>query len=160
MTHRLLRIIYLYYESRDSFHRWLGLAPSSETAVIALSRMRRLRASRCGFSIYELVTVVALLVGLAGMAGMSVVDYLADSKIEKARKDCLVLSEACHRQVELCPEMPISDLKTVLVADPSLSPELSDLRDPWGKPYQVEYHADSERWRIFTIAPDGTEISN
>lgn len=123
-------------------------------------------AWRSAFTIYELATVCGLVAGLFGMIGVSIFDYVKDRKIEQARHECRILANACEHYCDQNPDQPLDQFSTLLTVTCSGKPivpaSLSQFRDPWGKPYQLNPDdlTSGFRYRVSTITPDGVEVSN
>ena len=135
--------------------------------LAGLSRSRAAR--RAAFTLLEVLVVVAILVILAGVASVSVIRNLDDAKKSKAQlqaKNIATAMEAYFTNGSSGNAYPssIQELVSPPWGGPSyLKDPQQDILDPWGQQFQFSHGSTDNSLQgtpvVFTIAPDGTKIS-
>jgi general secretion pathway protein G len=133
--------------------------------IVSAANRRLSRRARDGFTLMEVLVVVAILVILASIATFSVLRYLDDAKIDRARMDMRTI----HTQVKAyhirSSQWPTSLMSLVQPEDggrPFLEGGAQALMDPWGNQYQYTMRANptsgEEEPVIFTTGPQGQQL--
>jgi len=145
---------------------------------MTLTTVNRSLRRRSAFTLLEVLVVVAILVILASVATIATTRYLEDARKSKAHLGCKSLEQACEAYVN-SPQNPAANGGTFEDKAPQSLQNLlqpfeqgqasflrngqTDLTDPWGQQYRMEIQQrpnDGTHYLlIYTIAPDGTKIS-
>jgi general secretion pathway protein G len=126
---------------------------------------KALRQPRSAFTLLEVLVVVAIIVMLAGVGGYYFMKQYEDSKISRAKIDCEGLSTLCETFKLNNNQYPTS-IDQLSQPQPNGGSALSPadkLRDPWGKPYQVDGNGarnGGNKCDVFTTTPAGVIVGN
>jgi general secretion pathway protein G len=133
-------------------------------ASTALRRANR----RSGFTLLEVLVVVAILVILSTVAVVATSRYLEDARKNRAQLQCKSLETVIQsyylnpQSGNQYPESLQQLLQPPFGGTSLLKNGESDLIDPWGKPYQVQFTTGPDGAQmplVHTTAPDQTPIS-
>jgi general secretion pathway protein G len=127
--------------------------------------LRALRHSRRAFTLLEVLVVVAIIVMLAGVGGYYMIQRYEESRLSKAKIDCEGLSSLVE-QYKLNNDSYPASIEALAQPQPNGGSPLAPpdkLRDPWGKPYQIDpngSHNGGLKADVFTTSPKGQIIGN
>jgi general secretion pathway protein G len=120
-------------------------------------------AERAAFTLMEVLVVAAILVVLAGVGGVVYMNYLDRARVDKARIDVKMLSDAVEAFKINNGDYP-SDLSVLTLPQegrPAVL-EQSALFDPWGHPYIFEpsnRHQLTGKPRVYSQGPNAGDAS-
>ncbi len=122
------------------------------------------RANRSAFTLLEVLVVVAIIVMLAGTGGYYFFQQYQDSKLSTAKVNARALAQLVEIFKTKHDRSPNSlDELTMPVDGMSAMCPPDKLRDPWGKPFQMDAAGPRNNGAaadIFTTGPNGQIIGN
>ena len=133
-------------------------------ASTALRRANR----RAGFTLLEVLVVVAILVILSTVAVVATTRYLEDARKNRAQLQCKSLAQTIDayylnpQSNNQYPESLQQLVQPPFGGTSMLKNGQSDLIDPWGQQYQVQFTTGPDGAQmplVHTVAPDQTPIS-
>lgn len=134
----------------------------------ATAALRRRSTRRAGFTLLEVLVVVAILVILSTVAVVATTRYLEDARKSRAQLQCKSLAQAIEsyylnpQSGNQYPENLGQLLNPPFGGTSLLKNGDSDLIDPWGGQYQVQFIQGQDGAQmplVHTTAQDGTPIS-
>jgi general secretion pathway protein G len=131
-----------------------------------LHEHRRELAARGGFTLMELLVVVAIIVVLAGVGGYYYMGSLDDAKIQAAKAQMRILTDACKSYKLGHDDWPASLAVLLQPNESTGNPYLDDpnaINDPWGRPYQYNAagsHNNGLKPDIWCDAPKKGQVGN
>jgi general secretion pathway protein G len=125
-------------------------------------RKVRTNVARAAFTLMEMLVVVAIIVMLAGVGAWGYMKYLDNAKIQKAKMDCVHISEAVEGYYATTGQYP-TNLQELTQAGNGQKAYLDpkEIIDPAGQPYHYDPSLQSPtgKPKISTVIL-GTEVSN
>jgi general secretion pathway protein G len=125
-------------------------------------RKVRTNVKRAAFTLMEILVVVAIIVLLAGLGTWGYMGYLERARLNRAKADCVHISEAVETYNLTNGNYPgsLQEL-TQQTGGMKAFLEPKDIIDPWGKQYSFDPNSQTAtgRVKVFTVY-NGQEISN
>lgn len=135
-----------------------------------LAPVRSAARRRSAFTLMEVLVVVAILVILAGVAIIAVPRYIDDARKSRAHLAAQSLAQACESyhinpgNTDGSYPQALNQLVTPPFGGVSyVKGGQQDLMTPWNQEfiYEVKTKSDNSLYPlIYTVAPDGTKVSN
>jgi general secretion pathway protein G len=129
------------------------------------SPFQALRKNRTAFTLLEVLVVVAIIVMLAGVGGYYLLQRYEDSKVSRAKTDCLGLSAQADIFKMNNGHYPTS-IEQMAQPQPNGGSALVQpdaVRDPWGKPYTIDPNGPrngGNKADVYTTTPKGVIVGN
>ncbi len=122
-------------------------------------------AARAGFTLMEMLVVVAILVVLAGVGGYYYMKHLDEARVDAARLQCKVLTDACMAYKVKNGEFPPSLASLTQPGADGGTPylEADALKTPWGGQYEYDQggaHHGGLKPDVWATGPNGQQIGN
>src|SRR3954465_4437804 len=128
--------------------------------IVSPPSRQAVRSTRRAFTLLEVLIVVAIIVMLAGVGGFYLFQRYEEAKVGRAKTDCQALAEEVEI-FKLNNETYPQSIDSLAQAQPNGGDPLvpaDKLRDPWGKPYQID--AAGLKARVFTTSPKGQVVES
>ena len=119
---------------------------------------KQLYSSKRGFTLVEILIVLALIGIVAGLAMSNLGEIFGGGKEKAARIWVESTGPAYLESYNAINGNYPGTLNELLAGDVKFVKKESDLKDPWGKPYQ--YTNPGPNYELFTMNPSGQKISN